>query len=238
MADTSSNQFSGGLSYQAPIFQLGMSSGTVGGGFNFDLPLATIAAFNNQALNFLSQNTANNQGFLSGVINSQSNQVNSLANQSFNFSNTIAQLAATLNQRTTEALGQISANNVAIAAAQSQANAQIAANSGGGFCFITTAVCEFFHLGDDCEELKTLRDFRDNYLAKTNQGKAEIAMYYAIAPQIVEKIKHKDNKGQIYARMLSDYLFPAIDAIKTGDNEKAHNIYKKLCLYATLESMD
>lgn len=233
------NQFSGSLSYQAPVFSMGEQSGTVGGGFNLDLPLATIAAFNSQALNFLSSTTQNNQGFLGGVISQQSNQINSLSNSSMDFSKQMANLASIINQRTTATLGNISANNVAIAAAQADAQAQIAASSSkGGFCFITTAVCEYLHLPDDCTELQTLREFRENYLKKTEQGRAEVALYYAIAPSIVNKLNRHENKDEIYRLILKDYIHPAIDAIRTSDYERAHLIYKKLCVFAVLKTMD
>ena len=37
-------------------------------------------------------------------------------------------------------------------------------------CFLTTAVCEYLGKADDCEELTTLRDYRDQWLAKQPGG--------------------------------------------------------------------
>ena len=41
-------------------------------------------------------------------------------------------------------------------------------------CFITSAVCESFGKPDDCYELTMFRSFRDNYLAKEQDGEIRI----------------------------------------------------------------
>ncbi len=63
----SDNTYSGGLSFHSPNLVLGASNGTtLTGGFNFDLPLATVAAFTNDALNFAgASNSAAQGGFAS-----------------------------------------------------------------------------------------------------------------------------------------------------------------------------
>lgn len=55
-------------------------------------------------------------------------------------------------------------------------------------CFITTAACAFQGLTDNCYELTVLREFRDNYLLKTEAGKALIAHYYEVSPEIASRI--------------------------------------------------
>ena len=70
-------------------------------------------------------------------------------------------------------------------------------DSGGG-CFLTSACCEYMGLADDCKELTTLRNFRDNHLKKTQDGAALVARYYEIAPGIVEKINAHSEKDKIY----------------------------------------
>lgn len=74
------------------------------------------------------------------------------------------------------------------------------AYSGGG-CFLTTACCEYKGLPDDCHELQTLRKFRDEYLALKGYGKEIIELYYEDAPDIVERINSRTDKGQIYAKI-------------------------------------
>ena len=54
------------------------------------------------------------------------------------------------------------------------------------FCYITTAVCESLGKPDDCYELNLLRDYRDSYLMKQEDGEALVQRYYDIAPTIVK----------------------------------------------------
>ena len=44
-------------------------------------------------------------------------------------------------------------------------------------CFLTTAVCEYLGKADDCEELTTLRAYRDEWLAKQSGGVELIEEY-------------------------------------------------------------
>ena len=64
-------------------------------------------------------------------------------------------------------------------------------DSSSGGCYLTSACVEARGLPDDCMELQTLRDFRDNWLKQQPCGQDEVAEYYATAPRIVDKI----NKG-------------------------------------------
>lgn len=53
MPNNADNQYSGGIAFHSPQLVLGAANGTtLGGGFQFDLPLATVAAMTNDALNF------------------------------------------------------------------------------------------------------------------------------------------------------------------------------------------
>ena len=71
-----------------------------------------------------------------------------------------------------------------IAGVSSATKGKTTSASGGGGCFLTTACCEYKGLGDNCEELTVLRNFRD-----TKVPKDTVRKYYSIAPSIVEKIK-------------------------------------------------
>ena len=97
-------------------------------------------------------------------------------------------------------------------------------NSGGG-CFITTAVCDSFGKADDCYELTTFRNFRDNWLINQSDGKALIDEYYSIAPTIVKKINNLNNAGQIYKSIWNEYLKPCLEFIEIGDNKKCKQLY-------------
>jgi len=37
-------------------------------------------------------------------------------------------------------------------------------------CYVTTAVCQNLNLGEDCESLRLIKEFRDEYLASTEEG--------------------------------------------------------------------
>ena len=95
-------------------------------------------------------------------------------------------------------------------------------------CFITTAVCESFNKPDDCFELTTFRNFRDNWLALQSDGKILIAEYYKIAPQIVANINKLTNASEIYKKLWNDWLAPCLEFIKVGDNVACKNKYVEM----------
>ena len=97
-------------------------------------------------------------------------------------------------------------------------------NSGGG-CFITTAVCNNFGKTDNCYELMTFRNFRDNWLINQSDGKTLIAEYYSIAPMIVKKINNLNNAAQIYKSIWNEYLKPCLTFIEIGENKKCKHLY-------------
>lgn len=98
-------------------------------------------------------------------------------------------------------------------------------NKDGGFCFITTAVCQTFGKPDDCYELTMFRNFRDTWLIKQPDGKALISEYYAIAPTIVERINRCNDAAQIYKSIWRKYLAPCLNFIEIGDNASCKNLY-------------
>ena len=100
-----------------------------------------------------------------------------------------------------------------------------------GPCFITTAVCENLNKPDDCYELTTFRKFRDNWLIAQPDGKNLIAEYYAIAPQIVDKINRFPSAVQVYKNLLHDYLEPCLVFIEHGDNQACKQLYIDMVTY-------
>jgi len=99
-------------------------------------------------------------------------------------------------------------------------------------CFLTTAVCEYHGKPDDCEELTTLRAYRDNWLAKQPGGKELIEEYYTIAPGIVRAMKGSPNYGEICEELLSRYIRPCLDLIAQGKNEECKELYIQMVRYA------
>lgn len=220
MADsalTAGNQYAGGLSFSSPAFVLGAPNGTViNGGFNFDLPLATIAAFNNQALSFTQANTKAAFGFTKGAISQATSGVNQTVAGAQNFINNSLGTLSYINE-----FNQSSLNFRSAIAPK--------ASSGGG-CFITTAVCESEGLADDCETLTILRKFRDEYMLRNPSLARFVKTYYQIAPGIVEHLDSLADGKREYAYFIlrTIYIDTAIARIKLGDFEGAMIVYTRM----------
>lgn len=95
-------------------------------------------------------------------------------------------------------------------------------------CYITTAVVEGLALSDDCEELSTLREFRDTWLQEFKPE--EVAKYYEEAPRIVEVMHelHELEFFDLVHELYYAYIIPAVTAIKICDPERAYEIYKAM----------
>ena len=101
-------------------------------------------------------------------------------------------------------------------------------SSGSGGCYLTTACVEHMGLPDDCMELTTLRSFRDQYLANTENGEEEINDYYKTAPKIVSTINSSPNAKTVYQEMYAEVIVPCVELIKENKNEEAHEKYKAM----------
>ena len=102
-------------------------------------------------------------------------------------------------------------------------------------CFITTAVCESLGKNDNCDELELLRSFRDQFILKMPNGKAEIDYYYLISPNIVSNILEQDDSEILLKRIHNNYIEPAIALIKHDKNYEAYLMYKKMVSDLTLK---
>ena len=92
--------------------------------------------------------------------------------------------------------------------------------SSSGGCFLTTACCEYRGLPDDCEELQTLRAFRDEYIRKQPYGEELIRLYYDDAPYMVEEIKKRADSAKIL-EMIYESVCEIVEQIRKGEKEKA-----------------
>lgn len=95
-------------------------------------------------------------------------------------------------------------------------------------CYITTAVCKHQKKPDDCYELETLRSYRDNYLLKTESGRAIVENYYDIAPGLVMMINMQKNADEIYQHIYEEYLTPCINCIESEQKEECREIYMQM----------
>lgn len=98
-------------------------------------------------------------------------------------------------------------------------------NSNSG-CYLTTACTVSRGLPDNCDELQTLRAFRDSYLAPLPDGQAEIDHYYRLAPQIVDAIDRQTNREEIWNQVYQELIRPCVQMIHAQENERAHRLYK------------
>lgn len=198
-----------------------LNSGAITGatptGLNFDLPLSALAAFQNNALDFMSRNTAQTQGFLGGVISGQQSAVSRVADQTNALNTTIANNFN--QQRMFELVVQKKS------ASYGYDLGKRSMLKPGSMCFITTAVCEYSGKADDCDELQTLRKWRDEKLNRTAFGKKLIAQYYNEAPGIVEALQAKERAPEIFAMLNSAFIAPAIQFVKAGDDLAALDTY-------------
>lgn len=104
--------------------------------------------------------------------------------------------------------------------------AHFSSSSGGSgsACFLTTATCEAVGLADDCWELRTLRKFRDSWLADQPGGMDDIQAYYAKAPAIAERLKQDPHA---LLRLYWTRIVPSALAAQVGANGLARAIYSK-----------
>lgn len=101
-------------------------------------------------------------------------------------------------------------------------------SSGGGGCYITTAVCQNNSKPDDCYELQIFRKFRDEWLANQEDGKYLIQEYYRVAPEIVRIIDSKENSSEIYNSINTEYLMPCLHYIEMGDMQSCKECYTNM----------
>lgn len=102
---------------------------------------------------------------------------------------------------------------------------QIAGGFRKGLCYITTAVCEWQGKPDDCQELTVLREYRDDYLLKSEEGRAMVEEYYELAPILVLSIGMQREPGKIYQEIYQDYLRPCVEYARKKENVKCRQLY-------------
>lgn len=97
-----------------------------------------------------------------------------------------------------------------------------------GLCYITTAVCESLGKPDDCYELTLLREYRDQYLMNTEEGKEVVKEYYNIAPTIVNRIGKEEKACEVYEGIWTTYLQPCVNMIEKDELEDCRETYSKM----------
>ena len=87
-------------------------------------------------------------------------------------------------------------------------------NSSGG-CFLSTAICRSQGLPDDCEELQTLRCFRDNELLPNPQLARLVHIYYEESPKLVSKLTAD---AQTCRFLYENYITPLLAMIRAQEH--------------------
>lgn len=216
-ANVPTPSLSGGFSFTPGGVSINGSTVQSMGGFQFDLPMATVQSFQNQALAFSSNNSSLNRGFVGSVISGGQSNVANAQKQVLDFGRDVLKSTERMNVNILDTQIQVAKRR----------------NSG---CFITTAICELDGLPDDCEVLQVFRKFRDTQMMADESGKAAVNHYYEIAPSILERIKKRDDCDAILATLKSRFLEPAFKAIKRRDYEKARSLYIALVVSAKVFS--
>jgi hypothetical protein len=99
-----------------------------------------------------------------------------------------------------------------------------ARNQDSGGCFISTACARYAGLPDNCEELVTIRRFRDDFMMLSENGRKAIEEYYVVAPTIVEHLETAPDRDEIYSHLLV-MIREAVQAVNARDFVAARNIY-------------
>lgn len=185
---------------------------------------------------------------LESQLNAQTTQQSDALHAQVSLSNISANTATTLSANSTAA--QIAAQqaeqaiattastnqmNAAIAGDQAQVGIAQANNSGGGLCFITTAVCERQDLADDCDTLKLLRQFRDSFVLSQANGAELVTLYYASAPLIMRRINEMPSLARdTLLGELESMIERAVVYINQGLYRQAQRQYEKLFMYTLM----
>lgn len=97
-----------------------------------------------------------------------------------------------------------------------------------GFCYITTAVCNYYGKPDNCVELNKLRSFRDNWLMKQENGLTDISIYYDYAPEVVDKLLQSPDYAETCEEVMRKFITPCVNLIDLGKYEECRNKYFEL----------
>jgi TPR repeat protein len=88
-------------------------------------------------------------------------------------------------------------------------------------CFITTAVCDSLNKPDDCDELMTMRWYRDKIQSEDKDMAVLIREYYRVAPMVVKEINRSTEAKTIYKEIWEKSISGIYQNIKQKEYWKA-----------------
>ncbi|HEY6349265.1 MAG TPA: CFI-box-CTERM domain-containing protein [Candidatus Angelobacter sp.] len=115
--------------------------------------------------------------------------------------------------------------------------APVRSGGGCGCCVITTACVESRGLPDDCEELTVLRQFRDQYISRQEDGEAMVGLYYQVAPEIVAAIQACPDAAERFDRLFG-VIQLCVAMVKDGRLEDALAIYQSMVVKLKQQYLD
>ena len=83
-----------------------------------------------------------------------------------------------------------------------------------------------------------MRKFRDTYVKIQPTGKDDIALYYANAPMIVERISKLPNANEIFSTLYQELVLPCVNLIDKNEYAKAYDLYLNTTLQLKNEYVD
>lgn len=95
-------------------------------------------------------------------------------------------------------------------------------------CFITSAVCTALHKPDNCDELMTLRAYRDSIKSSNTTISSLVREYYRVAPLIVARIDEDARANEIYKSLWINQISETYRLVKEGKYEEATRCYIKM----------
>lgn len=218
------------------------------GGFSLNFNLPDVNTVINQAYDFHKSNSVRNFAFLRDTsvmtgqylnaqiqpvidatmkqISTNDGNMQNIFNQASDLSYKHLNYSREVTNKSLDYSREISLRSI-----EAQRAAQSQTAKSGGMCFITTAVCQYFQLADDCEELQTLRRFRDEYMLPNPDLAPFVAEYYSLAPTVDTALANHPDKDAIYANIF--YMIKAaVLAAKNSDNELCVSLYCAVIQYA------
>lgn len=95
------------------------------------------------------------------------------------------------------------------------------------YCFLTSACIQAAGLPDNCNELQTLRKFRDEYVLRLPNGGVILSKYYTDSQQIIKAISNTSTSTEVYNAIWA-VIRSVVCQIEAGNNAKALSLYMSL----------
>lgn len=187
------------------------------------------------AMGFEGQSIKGTQDFLTGavapILQSVATESDQYYTQLLGASNQATNVENQIAQNTINAQTQISQNSINTSGDAQGGGSIFSAIFGG--CFITTAVCKYSGLPDDCHDLQVMRHWRDTWMRATPERSAMVDAYYQEAPKIVEALEGKTEayRRKVYTE-LRCLIGGAVHHASRGSNKLALSYYLAAVAFA------